>query len=85
MFAGYADRMAATNPPPVIWQYAVPPTELDMEAPHLSVYLVIYEWGGIGWTGTDRNRAHEFARHAHSVVARLPVVGDYRRERNDGS
>jgi hypothetical protein len=42
------------------------------------VYLVIYDRGGIGWAGTDEERAYEYALHTGSVVARLPVVADYR-------
>lgn len=78
----YTDRFAATDPPVVMWPYALPPTELDMEAPHLHVYLVV-DGRGVSWASTDRNRAHEYARNAGGVVARLPVVGDYRNHKED--
>lgn len=70
---------------PVTWPDMSAPEPLDAEAPNLYVYLVIDarphgQSGGIGWAGTDRDRAHEYARHTQGVVARLPVVGDYRNE-----
>lgn len=43
-----------------------------------AVYLVVYDRGGIGWAGTDEQAAHEHARATESVVARLPIVADYR-------
>lgn len=72
------------TPPPTVWP-DVPAPEVDAEAPHLHVYLVVdaHKGGGrsaIGWAGTDRNRAHDYARNTGGVVARLPVVGDYRKE-----
>jgi len=51
---------------------------MTTQTPSQDVYLVVYDRGGIGWAGTDRDRAHEFARNTASVVARLPVVADYR-------
>lgn len=72
--------------PPVTWPYR-PTTfdQLDSEAGHIHVYLVLGTSGPsgtmpVGWSGTDRDRAHEYARNVGGVVARIPVVGDYRSE-----
>lgn len=39
-----------------------------------SAYLVIYDQGGIGWAGLDRECAVSFARRSGGVVAELPVL-----------
>jgi len=42
------------------------------------VYLVVLDRGGLFGAYLDRERAHEAARHTHSVVVALPVEADYR-------
>ena len=43
-------------------------------------YLVIYDANGIGGAWLDEDRAHEYARNTNSVVVKMPVAGDYRKE-----
>ena len=42
-----------------------------------SAYLAVHD-NHIGWAGTDRDRAHEYARNTGAVVVALPVEADYR-------
>lgn len=52
----------------------------DPPSDTVAAYLVIDPHGGIGWSGLDRARAHEYARNTGSVVVELPAAADYRTE-----
>lgn len=62
-----------------------PPNAFDAAIPGLFAYLAIYDRGGIGWAGTDRDLAHEYASHTGGLVVKVPVVGDYRTAANDSA
>lgn len=55
------------------WDFAAP------DEPTFA-YLVIYDTNGLGGAWLDEDRAHEFARATDSVVVKLPVTADFRKE-----
>lgn len=43
-----------------------------------SVWLVVYDIGGLASATLDEERAHRRARSINGVVVQMPIVADYR-------